>query len=298
MIVVGLSAGGILAARHLYFREDEEEKIVAENGDTVQMHYVGRLRDNRVYDEERIFDTSYEAIPDEDSPMYTLTFDDRERGEPFEFTLGEGQVIQGWEDNVRGMEEGESKTFFVRPEKGYGEASDDLIFQIDKTETIPMKEEMSQEEFMDIYGEEYGEPAKNMQLEDSFWGWEKIITSVRRGRVTLRHDPEFGEAYNSYGEEDWYSEVISIDSSADGGQGTIEVQHELKESTLVNSTHISFHREEMADVPQIRENEGQSPDDVGIAFEEDGKINIDFNDEVVGQTLIFDVELINIEKED
>lgn len=87
--------------------EDEEVSIEvlqegtgeaqAEAGDTVVVHYVGTLEDGTK------FDSSHD------------------RGQPFSFTLGEGQVIEGWERGVAGMTTGEVRRLTIPPELGYGE---------------------------------------------------------------------------------------------------------------------------------------------------------------------------------
>ncbi|MEF8832595.1 MAG: FKBP-type peptidyl-prolyl cis-trans isomerase, partial [Candidatus Thermoplasmatota archaeon] len=151
IIVIGLSTGGVFAAKELYFKEEKEEVTTAEEGDTVEIHYVGRLKDDRVYEGRRIFDTSYEDIPDVKEPKHTLTYNhERERGEPFEFTIG-GGVIEGWNENIKGMEEGESKWFQVPQNKGYGKASEDLRFQIDRTESHPVYESMDKDTFKESF---------------------------------------------------------------------------------------------------------------------------------------------------
>ncbi len=67
-------------------------------GSRVQVHYTGRLEDGTQ------FDTS------------------RERGQPFEFTLGAGRVIQGWDEGIAGMREGGQRTLIIPSELGYGES--------------------------------------------------------------------------------------------------------------------------------------------------------------------------------
>jgi FKBP-type peptidyl-prolyl cis-trans isomerase 2 len=67
------------------------------NGDKVTMHYVGSLDDGSE------FDNSYK------------------HGEPLEFEVGQGQLIQGIDSAVVGMEKGDKKTLKILPEQAYGE---------------------------------------------------------------------------------------------------------------------------------------------------------------------------------
>lgn len=68
-----------------------------ENGDTVAVHYSGTLQDGTE------FDSSIK------------------RGTPFEFTVGAGQVIAGWEEGLVGMQVGGERVLVIPPEKAYGE---------------------------------------------------------------------------------------------------------------------------------------------------------------------------------
>lgn len=77
----------------------------AKTGDTVQINYTGKLSDGTV------FDTS-------------------EGGEPLEFKLGEGTVIEGFDKAVLGMTVGEKKTFTVPAKEAYGPYQDDMVMEI------------------------------------------------------------------------------------------------------------------------------------------------------------------------
>lgn len=79
------------------------------DGDTVKVHYTGKLNDGTVFDSSQ----------------------DRE---PLEFTLGEGKLIPGFEKAVTGMEEGDSTTVKIASEDAYGERRDDLELEVAKNE--------------------------------------------------------------------------------------------------------------------------------------------------------------------
>ena len=72
-------------------------------GDEVSVHYTGWLFDQNAPDKRgQKFDSS------------------RDRGQPFEFQLGVGQVIGGWDQGFAGMKVGGQRTLIIPPELGYG----------------------------------------------------------------------------------------------------------------------------------------------------------------------------------
>ena len=87
---------------------------VAEAGDTISAHYIGRLTDGRVFDSSR------------------------DRGVPISFILGVGQVIQGWDNGLLGMKVGGKRVLTISPEFGYGSrsvgtipANSTLVFEVE-----------------------------------------------------------------------------------------------------------------------------------------------------------------------
>ncbi len=94
----------------------------ASAGDTVRVHYTGKLEDGTVFDSSR----------------------DRE---PLEFTLESGQIIPGFEEAVEGMEEGEETTVEIPPEKAYGAHQEEAVMEFPATE---LPEEMEPEVGMQL----------------------------------------------------------------------------------------------------------------------------------------------------
>ncbi|KAJ4888080.1 Peptidyl-prolyl cis-trans isomerase FKBP15-2 [Raphanus sativus] len=72
-------------------------EIKAHKGDRIKVHYRGKLTDGTV------FDSSFE------------------RGDPFEFELGSGQVIKGWDQGLLGACVGEKRKLKIPAKLGYGE---------------------------------------------------------------------------------------------------------------------------------------------------------------------------------
>lgn len=77
----------------------------AKKGSVVKVHYTGTLTD------ETVFDSS------------------RER-DPLEFTVGAGQMIQGFDTAVEGMAVGESKKVNIPSEEAYGPRRDEAVFNV------------------------------------------------------------------------------------------------------------------------------------------------------------------------
>jgi FKBP-type peptidyl-prolyl cis-trans isomerase 2 len=84
----------------------------AKNGDTVTVHYTGRLEDGTV------FDSSVDR-------------------DPLQFTLGEGLLIPGFEQAVLGMSTDESKTAEVSADQAYGPHREEMVMEIDRQEFPP-----------------------------------------------------------------------------------------------------------------------------------------------------------------
>lgn len=85
--------------------------MTAKNGDTVKVHYTGKLDDGQI-------------------------FDSSDGGEPLEFTLGTGAIIDGFDAAVQGMSVGESKEVRIPAVEAYGERVDEMVIGVSR-EQLP-----------------------------------------------------------------------------------------------------------------------------------------------------------------
>ena len=81
----------------------------AKKGDTVRVHYTGKLEDGTVFDSSAGKDT-------------------------LEFTIGKGQLIAGFEKAVEGLKTGESVTVNIPPEQGYGVHRPEMVTEMDRSQ--------------------------------------------------------------------------------------------------------------------------------------------------------------------
>lgn len=105
----------------------EKEDIVVgtgpavKKGDRVSVHYTGRLLDGTQFDSSL------------------------DRGVPFEFVVGEKQVIEGWDDGIVGMKKGGKRKLTIPPHLAYGKTGSPpkigpdatLVFEIELLDIVP-----------------------------------------------------------------------------------------------------------------------------------------------------------------
>ena len=84
----------------------------ARSGDTVRVHYTGRLDDGSV-------------------------FDSSDGRDPLQFEVGSGQVIPGFDRAVTGMVPGEARSVTIEASDAYGDRRDDLILVVVRTQLPP-----------------------------------------------------------------------------------------------------------------------------------------------------------------
>lgn len=113
----------------------------AQEGMKVKIHYTGKLDDGEV-------------------------FDSSEGKDPLEFVIGEGKIIQGFEEGVVGMAVGEEKDLTIPPEKAYGEPREELVQQVPKDKLGDLKPEEGMMIGMQVPGVEQVFPAKITEVKE------------------------------------------------------------------------------------------------------------------------------------
>ena len=127
----------------------------AKAGDTVKVHYTGKLED------ETVFDSS------------------RER-EPLEFEIGGGKIIPGFENGIIGMEIGDTRNIVIPPEEAYGPRHPGWPKQVTR-DRLP-----------ENYTPRVGDMMQVQASEDEFI--RVMITNVGDEGVTLDNHPLAGKA--------------------------------------------------------------------------------------------------------
>jgi len=110
------SASAVTTASGLIYEDLKVgDGVTAASGDTVSVNYTGWLADGTKFDSSL------------------------DRGQPFEFTLGLGNVIAGWDEGVTGMRENGTRLLIIPPELGYGSTGSGTTIPPDATLTFEVQ---------------------------------------------------------------------------------------------------------------------------------------------------------------
>lgn len=135
-------------------------------GDSVTFEYTGRLDDGTVFDTSRRGDAEDAGLADAQP--------DREYT-PLTVDVGDEQVIEGMEDGLVGLAQGESTTIEIAPEKAYGEWSEEQVQEYDT------------DELREILGGETPEEGAYLEAQNGQVG-EVIHADEDTIRVDLNHE--------------------------------------------------------------------------------------------------------------
>lgn len=130
--------------------------MAIEEGDSVTFEYTGRLDDGGV------FDTSRESV----AAKHDLDDAAEREFSPLTVEVGAGRIVEGLEDALYGMDEGDEDSVEVPPEAGYGERSDDRVIEYDRAEFESMIEGHDPEVGLEVRTEQ-GLPGHVVAVDDT-----------------------------------------------------------------------------------------------------------------------------------
>lgn len=111
-----------------------------QKGNTVKVHYTGKLEDDQV-------------------------FDSSVGKQPIEFQVGEGQVISGFDNAVLGLKVGDKTEVSINPDQGYGPVREELVMSIPRSQIPPDAEVGDQLQGFDSNGQPFNVVVKEVNEE-------------------------------------------------------------------------------------------------------------------------------------
>ncbi len=114
-----------------------------EKGNKISVDYEGRLGSGEIFDSSKHGEHSH----------------------PIEFVVGSGEVIQGFDNAVLGMNKGEEKEFTINPEDAYGEYNDKLKQEVPRA-SLPKEQEPKEGMILIVQTPQGGMPVKIKQVKD------------------------------------------------------------------------------------------------------------------------------------
>ena len=254
-------------------------------GDNVSADYTGSLVNGY------IFDTSIESVAKENNLSQEREY------KPLRFTIGKGEVIEGFDEGIVGMKVGESKKLTIPPEKAYGPKDPQLIQtysiiqNMPTTRIFPSTLEIPVAQFDEIFGPDH-KIGDNVMIPDT--NINLTVQSITTSNVSLSYNLAVGYKILQ-SRAPWNETVIKIDdknitTQFDVKNGDIiQFQDAPWNTTIINidSNNITMRHNTIPDTTI------QAPRPIKVHFNET-YIIMDQNNELAGETLIFDVTLKSI----
>ncbi len=260
LVMVGVSVG--LYEYMVYTNSPSKSVPIVKEGDKISVRYYGYIYYGG---ERRVFDTNIEEVA-KDNTTYpkTITYKWPSRFEPLTFTVGDGSMIKGFDEGVRGMKLNETKTIIVPPEKGY-KFYWDKVKNESYNQKVPVIENMTLNQFYSRFT--HANPVINGVYRDKMYGWNAIVLYVdpQENVVTIQNNPDENRDYYPIGDQ---SLVVHVDSV---NGDVIRIHYIIKSTPIL--------------LPSGGIIDATYPD----------HFRINFNQEVAGKTLYFVVTVVKIE---
>ena len=197
------------------------------NGSAVQIDYVGFLESNEVFDTSM---WSVASVGLDKWPDYKNSSANRREVDykPLTLTLGNRQVIQGWELGLQNMSLGEGKAMIIPPELAYGNFFNQSI---NRTLVVPIYNTTTIERVRVVTGQE---PQVDAEYVDPTFGWTWRVVDINNAtqELVLQNLPQLNRTYTPYG----VNATVHNISSANGTFDVVfePVLHEEARSVVDN----------------------------------------------------------------
>ena len=302
IVVIVIIVSSVTAYWYTQKKEEKGKAIMKiEVGDTVKVNYTGRFAEGNFFDNGTVFDTSIKSVANDDiNYSKAYSFKSRDSYSPLEFEVGEGKMIKGFDEGVLNMTVGETKNITVPFEKGYGEPHKGLFINVSKNQSVPLFETITKEEYDNHYSENI---IIGMPMTHYFWGWNISIFDINYyddntiKNITMWNNPDMNSTINVFG---WETKIVEKISSYNPPEGRILLRHNPSENITIDKEKTEFLRVDNEALNYIisQINIGnKSISNIGIVYLIDkDTFTVDYNPEVVGKTLIFEVTIISISK--
>lgn len=270
LLALVIAVAVVLGAYYVVFTPSAPgPRRLAQLGDSVSIDYIGYFQNDNL-----VFDTSIPSVAlDNATYAKAVSFSWRASFTSLQFTIGDGSTIKGFDAGVRGLAQGQTTTVVVPPEDGYGAADPSKIHSFPLVQTFPVRVTMNTSAFTSYYGET---AVSATNVSDPIYGWS-VTVAILNGLVVVTNSPYPSQVIHPYGL--WRATVLTVDDAANNGTGLITIQNRLDPSL----------------VDRIG---GNSPaggtfylSDVDLSA---GTYTLDFNRQVVGRTLVFQVTLVHL----
>ncbi len=264
-----------------------DDILTVREGDRVWIDYTGRF----IASDDKpgtVFDTSIGEVARDESIPKSITFDMKPAYDDLEFTVGTGEMIEGFDEAVMGKRVGQTFNVTIPMEKAYGEEDPSLIHRINRTEDIELVQIMTMDEFRLQF------PQVNLDTNKTFihpfWRWDVTVIDYTSDSVTILNNAEYERSYMIF---PWNSTITDVSTE----RNLITVEHdidEIEKGAKVPRFLIDMYSAEPLEDRGMTEG-GRPPED-GYVESKGEQIVINFNREVAGKDLYFQITVNKIER--
>ncbi|MFW3147249.1 MAG: FKBP-type peptidyl-prolyl cis-trans isomerase [Thermoplasmatota archaeon] len=271
-------------------KKAKKDVLLIQEGDEVSLDYTGRLL-GPSGGPGPVFDTSYAHIANNDSIPKSISFKEKPTYDDLTFTVGSETMIRGFDMAVLGKKEGQTFTVAIPYDMGYGPAYDELKYTLNVSQTIPLRQTLDRDAFDRMYP--VIDPEEMDLFVHPFWGWNVHIISADAEDVVFWNDPVLGQDYLGFL---WNTTIVDISSE----RNVITLEHKVSEidptQTVFFEMVASYDPDWGDKAREVADDKLERPPEMGFVTWEGGRITIDYNQEVAGKTLYFQIHINSIKR--